>query len=290
MNIEVKRGEVLALLGTNGAGKSTLLRAVSGLVLPDRGVVRMNGRTITLTDPQIRVAMGMTQIPGGEALFPNQTVAREPQGLEPAHRGSRRCRAERIEAALETFPVVRAGSKYRAGSLSGGEQQMLALSKAVMLDPEILLIDELSLGLAPLVVQQLLAVIERLKAQGLTMVIVEQSVNVALAVADRAVFMERGSRALRRPRAGAARARRPPARGVPLRRRCLTRCRSALLISEQIVFNGVVLGMLYALLALGVVLDLPRVGRHQLRAGRSSARSARRCSRCSTSTRASPST
>jgi ABC-type branched-subunit amino acid transport system ATPase component len=87
---------------------------------------------------------------------------------------------------------VRARLKYRAGSLSGGEQQMLALSKAVMLDPEILLIDELSLGLAPLVVQQLLAVIERLKAQGLTMVIVEQSVNVALAVADRAIFMERG--------------------------------------------------------------------------------------------------
>ena len=93
---------------------------------------------------------------------------------------------------LETFPVVRDRLDRRAGSLSGGEQQMLALSKAVMLEPELLLIDELSLGLAPLVVQQLLGVVEELKAQGLTMVIVEQSVNVALAIADRAVFMERG--------------------------------------------------------------------------------------------------
>ena len=87
VNLEVQRGEVLALLGTNGAGKSTLLRAVSGLVLPDRGVVRMNGRTITLTDPEIRVAMGMIQVPGGEALFPKQTVAREPRSVELAHRG-----------------------------------------------------------------------------------------------------------------------------------------------------------------------------------------------------------
>ena len=191
VNLEVQRGEVLALLGTNGAGKSTLLRAISGLVMPDRGVVRMTGRTITLSDPEIRVAMGMIQVPGGEALFPNQTVA---DNLlvwsrlieDPA------LRKQRLEAALETFPAVRERLNRRAGSLSGGEQQMLALSKAVMLEPEVLLIDELSLGLAPLIVQQLLAVIERLKAQGLTMVIVEQSVNVALAVADRAIFMERG--------------------------------------------------------------------------------------------------
>jgi ABC-type branched-subunit amino acid transport system ATPase component len=168
-----------------------LLRAVSGLVLPDRGVVRMNGHTITLTDPEIRVAMGMVQVPGGEALFPNQTVAENLQVWswlieDPVKR------RERMDAVLETFPVVRDRLKSRAGSMSGGEQQMLALSKAVMLDPDILLIDELSLGLAPLVVQQLLAVVERLKASGLTMVIVEQSVNVALAIADRAVFMERG--------------------------------------------------------------------------------------------------
>jgi ABC-type branched-subunit amino acid transport system ATPase component/predicted MFS family arabinose efflux permease len=191
VNLEVKRGEALALLGTNGAGKSTLLRAISGLVLPDRGVVRMNGRTITLTDPEIRVAMGMIQVPGGDALFPAQSVA---DNLEVwswliEDPGRRR---ERMDIVLSTFPVVRDRLDRRAGSLSGGEQQMLALSKAVMLEPELLLVDELSLGLAPLVVQQLLGVVEALKAQGLTMVIVEQSVNVALAIADRAIFMERG--------------------------------------------------------------------------------------------------
>jgi ABC-type branched-subunit amino acid transport system ATPase component/predicted MFS family arabinose efflux permease len=191
VNMEVRRGEALALLGTNGAGKSTLLRAISGLVLPDRGVVRMNGHTITLTDPEIRVAMGMIQVPGGDALFPAQTVA---ENLDVwswliEDRGKR---AERMEVVLETFPAVRERLDRRAGSLSGGEQQMLALSKAVMLEPELLLIDELSLGLAPLVVQQLLGVVEGLKHQGLTMVVVEQSVNVALAVADRAIFMERG--------------------------------------------------------------------------------------------------
>ena len=151
----------------------------------------MNGRSITLVDPEYRTSMGMIQIPGGEALFTGQTVA---ENLEvwswliedPAQR------PERIEAALDAFPQLRDRMNDRAGSLSGGQQQMLALSKAVMLQPELLLIDELSLGLAPLVVQELLGVVEQLKAQGITMVIVEQSVNVALSIADRAVFMERG--------------------------------------------------------------------------------------------------
>jgi ABC-type branched-subunit amino acid transport system ATPase component/predicted MFS family arabinose efflux permease len=191
VNLEVQRGEVLALLGTNGAGKSTLLRTISGLVIPDRGVVRMNGRTITLTDPEIRVAMGMIQVPGGEGIFPNQTVAENLEVWSWLIEDRTR-RAERIEAALHTFPALRERLKQRAGSMSGGQQQMLAVSKAVMLEPELLLIDELSLGLAPLVVQELLEVVEGLKSTGVTMVIVEQSVNVALAIADRAVFMERG--------------------------------------------------------------------------------------------------
>lgn len=191
VNLEVRRGEVLALLGTNGAGKSTLLKTVSGLVLPDRGVVRMNGRTITLTDPELRVAMGMIQVPGGEGVFPGQTVAEHLEVWswlieEPARRKLR------IEAAYETFPALKQFTKARAGSLSGGQQQMLALSKAVMLEPELLLIDELSLGLAPLVVQDLLEVVQGLRSTGVTMIIVEQSVNVALSIADRAVFMERG--------------------------------------------------------------------------------------------------
>ncbi len=192
VGFEVRPGETLALLGTNGAGKSTLLRAISGLILPDRGVVRLQGRTITLVDPELRSELGMVQIPGGEALFGSLTVRENLEVFgwqldrDVAQSG------ERLELVFESFPQLRDRLDARAGSLSGGQQQMLALAKAVMLRPELLLIDELSLGLAPIVVQELLAVVERLKAQGVTMVIVEQSVNVALSVADRALFMERG--------------------------------------------------------------------------------------------------
>jgi len=189
--LEVRRGETLALLGTNGAGKSTALRAIAGLKMPDRGVVRMNGRDITLVDPEYRVELGMVQVPGGEALFSSQTVE---ENLEvwswliddPS------LRSERMDKIFTVFPQLTDRMKDKAGSLSGGQQQMLALAKAVMLEPELLLIDELSLGLAPVVVQDLLRVVEQLKKDGVTMVIVEQSVNVALSIADRAVFMERG--------------------------------------------------------------------------------------------------
>ena len=191
VDFEVHRGEVLALLGTNGAGKSTLLRAVSGLLLPDRGVVRMNGRTVTLVDPQFRASMGMLQIPGGEALFTSMTV-RENIDVWARQLPADADQDARLDRVFETFPVLGDRLGDRAGALSGGQQQMLALSKAVLLDPEILLIDELSLGLAPVVVQELLEVVEQLKAAGLTMVIVEQSVNVALSISDRALFMERG--------------------------------------------------------------------------------------------------
>lgn len=191
VNFEVKRGETLALLGTNGAGKSTVLRAISGLLLPDRGVVRMNGRTITLVDPQYRVGLGMLQIPGGEALFPTMSVGEnlEVWSWQIDDHGRRDAALDRV---FDTFPELRSRLNDRAGALSGGQQQMLALGKALMLEPELLMIDELSLGLAPVVVQELLGVVERLKAQGVTMIIVEQSVNVALSIADRAVFMERG--------------------------------------------------------------------------------------------------
>lgn len=191
VGFDVRKGEVLALLGTNGAGKSTILRAISGLVMPDRGVVRMNGRTITLVDPQFRSRMGLVQIPGGEAVFPSMTVA-ENLAVWSRQIPDVEKRREKLRLVDETFAVLRERADQRAGSLSGGQQQMLALAKAIMLEPELLCIDELSLGLAPVVVQDLLQVVEKLKEQGTTMVIVEQSVNVALSIADRAVFMERG--------------------------------------------------------------------------------------------------
>ena len=192
VDLDVRRGEVLALLGTNGAGKSTLLKNVSGLVLPDRGTVRLAGTDITSTEAESRVRMGVVQVPGGKAIFPSLTVAENLTAGGYLHLRDKARTAARTADALALFPVLETRLRQQAGTLSGGEQQMLAIAKALLLDPEILLIDELSLGLAPVVVQQLLATVDELKRRGITMVIVEQSVNVALTLADRAVFMEKG--------------------------------------------------------------------------------------------------
>lgn len=216
VSLEVARGEVLALLGTNGAGKSTLLRAVSGLGFPDRGVVRLNGRTVTYAEAEARFAAGIVQLRGGGGVFPDLTVRdnllaalsrqnrAEARGLDQPGRTrglsrgltlDRAGRAEseaRADAAAELFPALADRLDAAAGDLSGGQQQMLALAMALAQEPEVLLIDELSLGLAPALVQELLEVVEGLRARGQTMVIVEQSLNVALAFADRAVFMEKG--------------------------------------------------------------------------------------------------
>jgi ABC-type branched-subunit amino acid transport system ATPase component/sugar phosphate permease len=192
VSVDVWPGEVLALLGTNGAGKSTLLRAVSGLSLPDRGVVRLGGRTITFADPGTRVRMGIVQVAGGKAVFPGLTVAENLVAGAYTFIWDRQRVQAQVDKVIELFPVLGERMDQAAGTLSGGEQQMLALASALLLEPQVLLIDELSLGLAPVVVAELLGIVERLKEQGLTMVIVEQSVNVALSIADRAVFMEKG--------------------------------------------------------------------------------------------------
>ena len=191
--VDVRRGEVLALLGTNGAGKSTLLRAISGLSLCDRGVIRLEGRNVTYTSAEDRVGLGIVQVPGGKANFPDLSVYDNlVAGCYTFVWDTARV-AERVRHVLDLFPRLAERLDQPAGTMSGGEQQMLAIAKALLLDPKVLLIDELSLGLAPVVVQDLLGVVERLKSEGITIVIVEQSVNVALSVADRAVFMEKGS-------------------------------------------------------------------------------------------------
>lgn len=192
VSVDVLEGEVLALLGTNGAGKSTLLRAISGIGLADRGVVRFRGRTITFSDPGSRVRLGIVQVPGGKAIFPSMSIRENLLAGAHTFIWEPERVAERIERVVELFPILRDRMDQPAGTLSGGEQQMLAIAKALLLDPQVLLIDELSLGLAPVVVHELLDVVGRLKAEGITMVIVEQSVNVALSIADRAIFMEKG--------------------------------------------------------------------------------------------------
>ncbi|WP_419919583.1 ATP-binding protein [Candidatus Poriferisocius sp.] len=190
--LEVRRGETLALLGTNGAGKSTLLRAISGLGAPDRGAIRLNGRTITYADAELRFKQGIVQVRGGSGVFPGLTVEENLLAVMLSTKTDRAETRRRIERVYGVFGALREKRNQPAGDLSGGQQQMLAFGMGLMHEPEVLLIDELSLGLAPVVVQELLEVVEDLKAAGLTMIIVEQSLNVALSVAERAVFMEKG--------------------------------------------------------------------------------------------------
>jgi ABC-type branched-subunit amino acid transport system ATPase component/MFS family permease len=192
VELDVQEGEVLALLGTNGAGKSTLLRCVSGLALPDRGVVRLDGRTITYTDAETRVNSGIVQVPGGKAVFPALTVAENLMAGAYRYIWEPERVQEKVNEVLELFPRLRERLDQPAGTLSGGEQQMLAIAKGLLLEPRILLLDELSLGLAPVVVEEIIAVVERLRERGITMIVVEQSLNVALSISDRAVFMEKG--------------------------------------------------------------------------------------------------
>jgi ABC-type branched-subunit amino acid transport system ATPase component len=192
VNLDVHRGETLALLGTNGAGKSTVLRVISGLGITSRGVVRLNGHTMTLASPETRVRWGIHQLAGGHAIFAPMSVRENLEMAGYLYRRDPGERRDRLERALDIFPELRTRLSDTAGLLSGGQQQMLGLAMALMHDPEILLIDELSLGLAPVMVESLLGVIDRLKREGQTMLIVEQSLNVALAIADRAVFMEKG--------------------------------------------------------------------------------------------------
>lgn len=192
VGFEVRRGEVLALLGTNGAGKSTALRVAAGLVTSDRGVVRLNGRSITYATPEQRARLGIHLLPGGRGVFGDMTVLENLEMGGFAYRSDRDELRRRVERVLALFPVLDDAKRRRADTLSGGQQQMLALSIAMLHDPEVLMIDELSLGLAPIVVQELIEVVERLKRESVTMIIVEQSLNVAAAIAERAVFMEKG--------------------------------------------------------------------------------------------------
>jgi ABC-type branched-subunit amino acid transport system ATPase component len=192
VSMQVEEGEALALLGTNGAGKSTLLRLLCGLERPSAGSIAFEGTDITTEPAERLVGRGLALIAGGHAVFPDLTV-RENLDIQalPIHRQRATVRA-RMARVLDTFPVLERYQRRRAGSLSGGEQQQLALAKALLLDPKVLCIDELSLGLAPVVVKELMAIVRSLKDTGLTLVIVEQSLSVACEICERAVFMEKG--------------------------------------------------------------------------------------------------
>ena len=192
IDLEVRRGEILALLGTNGAGKSTVLKALVGLVDPLAGAIYLDGVDITHADPTRTSYLGVVLVPGGRGVFPSMTVAehvrlaRSRLTLDAAELDARQ------STVLESFPRLTERWDQLAGNLSGGEQQMLAVGLAFLARPQLLLVDELSLGLAPAIVEELLGMIRRLNAEGTTIVLVEQSVNLALTVADRAYFLEKG--------------------------------------------------------------------------------------------------
>jgi len=192
VDLDVQEGEVVALLGTNGAGKSTFLKAISGLLDPMGGGVFFGGRDITHADAVNKAMLGMALVPGDRGVFPGLTVHENLRIAGWMIKGESGEMEAAIERVLEYFPVLRERIDVPAGNMSGGEQQMLVIGQALMGRPKLMMIDELSLGLAPVVVEQLLKTVKRLADEGMTIILVEQSVNIALTIAERAVFMEKG--------------------------------------------------------------------------------------------------
>jgi ABC-type branched-subunit amino acid transport system ATPase component len=192
VSLDVRVGEALALLGTNGAGKSTLLKVLCGLEQASSGLVQLAGQDISRTAAERLPGKGLVLISGGRSVFPDMTVA---ENLEMQAFTVRKRKAwvkERTDYVLTLFPRLGERLGQSAGSLSGGEQQQLALAKALLLDPAVLCIDELSLGLAPIVVQGLIEMVREVHRTGVTIVLVEQSLNIAAALCERAVFLEKG--------------------------------------------------------------------------------------------------
>ena len=192
VNLEVTAGEVIALLGTNGAGKSTVLRGVSGLVAPKNGTISIEGVDITGIPAHKIARLGVIQVPGGRGVFPSLTVGENLRVASWMYRRDVEYVKQATARALELFPALASRLDDPAANLSGGTQQMLTLAMAFIAKPKILMIDELSLGLAPLVVEKLLEVVREFQRQGMTLILVEQSVNVALTLAETAYFMEKG--------------------------------------------------------------------------------------------------
>jgi ABC-type branched-subunit amino acid transport system ATPase component/ABC-type branched-subunit amino acid transport system permease subunit len=192
VDLDVRQGELLALLGTNGAGKSTLLKAISGLNGASRGSIRFDGREIRNDGPNRTARAGIAQVPGGRGVFPTLTVAENLRIASWMFRKDTAYVDTMTKQALDHFPALVKRWDTPAGALSGGEQQMLSLAQAFLAKPKLLMIDELSLGLAPGIVERLVEIVRAIHATGTTVIVVEQSVTTALRLAERAVFMEKG--------------------------------------------------------------------------------------------------
>ncbi|MBD5539331.1 MAG: ABC transporter ATP-binding protein [Desulfovibrio sp.] len=191
ISLHVDDGEIVTLIGANGAGKSTTLMTICGIIRPRRGEIFWNGRPIHELAPHEIVMLGISQVPEGRLIFPDLSVQenldlgaflrRDPQGVR-----------EDMDYVFELFPILAERRRQAGGTLSGGEQQMLAISRALMARPSLLLLDEPSLGLAPIIIQQIFAIIRRVNANGTTVFLVEQNANQALRIAHRGYVMENG--------------------------------------------------------------------------------------------------
>jgi branched-chain amino acid transport system ATP-binding protein len=195
ISIEVPKGKIVTLIGSNGAGKTTTMRAVSGMIAPTAGDISLNGKRIEGLESYHIAKLGLAHSPEGRRVFATMTVTDNLiLGAFPRLTGSRPkgdVKAD-LERALELFPRLKERREQLAGTLSGGEQQMLAMARAVMLNPEVVLLDEPSMGLAPILVAEVFRIIERLKSEGVTMLLVEQFAAAALGVADYGYVLENG--------------------------------------------------------------------------------------------------
>ena len=199
IDLSIGTGEIVAVLGSNGVGKSTLNNTLSGLLRPDAGRIRFDGAELAGTPSASIVALGLIQVPEGRRIFPNLTV-RENLELGSYRRG-RAYRARNLDHIITIFPRLKERMRQFAGTLSGGEQQMLAIGRGLMGEPRLLILDEPSLGLSPLLVEEMFALIAGLRSQGLSVLLVEQNVVQSLAIADRAYVLEHGRFTLSGPAA-----------------------------------------------------------------------------------------
>lgn len=194
ISLDITSGEIVAVLGSNGVGKTTLNNTLSGLIKPKSGEVLFEGKSIVGVSPETIVDLGMIHVPEGRKLFPNLSVR---DNLElGSYRRGKSDRAANLEDVLDTFPKLRDRINQIAGTLSGGEQQMVAIGRGLMSNPKLLILDEPSLGLSPLLVEQMFDLIKRINKKGLTILLVEQNVIQSLAIADRAYVIEEGAIAI----------------------------------------------------------------------------------------------
>jgi branched-chain amino acid transport system ATP-binding protein len=191
VSIDVPRGTMVALLGANGAGKSTLGRAISGLIPVDQGHIELEGKDVTNWPAHRRTKAGIAYIPEGRGIFPGLSVI-DNFRMAVRQAGGRRQREAAIERAIELFPALGTRQTQHAGSLSGGEQQMLALARALAVNPKVVIADEMSLGLAPMVVDTVFEGLDRARRSGTTVVLIEQFIHRALELADQCVILSRG--------------------------------------------------------------------------------------------------